>query len=98
MLVNNAGVGLLASVEQTGDADLRRVMDVNFFGVWNTTKAVLPPMRARGADGPADHYDAVLQKYAAASEEVFARLLVKPKLADPTGEAVVAAFAARLGG
>ncbi len=48
VLVNNAGAGFLGSVEQTGDDDLRRTMETNFFGVWNVTKAVLPHMR--GAD------------------------------------------------
>ena len=48
VLVNNAGAGFLGSVEQTSDEDLRRVMEVNFFGVWNTTKAVFPHMRAAG--------------------------------------------------
>lgn len=49
LLVNNAGAGFLGSVEQTGDADLRRTMETNFFGVWNLTRAVLPPMRAQGS-------------------------------------------------
>jgi len=49
VLVNNAGAGFLGSVEQTSDEDLRRVMEVNFFGVWNATKAVLPHMRERGS-------------------------------------------------
>jgi NAD(P)-dependent dehydrogenase (short-subunit alcohol dehydrogenase family) len=49
VLVNNAGAGFLASVEQTSEADLRNVMEVNFFGVWNATKAVLPHMRERGS-------------------------------------------------
>jgi NAD(P)-dependent dehydrogenase (short-subunit alcohol dehydrogenase family) len=47
LLVNNAGAGFLGSVEQTSDADLRRTMEVNFFGVWNLTKALLPHMRER---------------------------------------------------
>lgn len=49
VLVNNAGAGFLGSVEQTSDADLRGVMETNFFGVWNLTKAVLPHMRAAGS-------------------------------------------------
>ena len=49
VLVNNAGAGFLGSVEQTGDAELRRTMETNFFGVWNLTKAVLPQMRAQGS-------------------------------------------------
>jgi NAD(P)-dependent dehydrogenase (short-subunit alcohol dehydrogenase family) len=49
LLVNNAGAGFLGSVEQTGDADLRRTMETNFFGVWNLTRAVLPHMRKQGS-------------------------------------------------
>jgi NAD(P)-dependent dehydrogenase (short-subunit alcohol dehydrogenase family) len=49
VLLNNAGAGFLGSVEQTSDAQLRSVMEVNFFGVWNMTKAVLPAMRECGS-------------------------------------------------
>lgn len=49
LLVNNAGAGFLGSIEHTGDDDLRRTMETNFFGVWNLTKAVLPHMRAAGS-------------------------------------------------
>lgn len=49
VLVNNAGAGIIASLEQTSDADLRWLMEVNFFGVWNLTKAVVPHMRAAGS-------------------------------------------------
>ena len=49
LLVNNAGAGFLGSIEQTSDADLRRTMEVNFFGVWNMTRAVLAGMRGQGA-------------------------------------------------
>ncbi|MFM5952747.1 MAG: SDR family oxidoreductase [Novosphingobium sp.] len=49
LLVNNAGAGFLGSIEQTSDADLRRTMETNFFGVWNLTKAVLPHMREHGS-------------------------------------------------
>ncbi|MDF8335387.1 SDR family oxidoreductase [Novosphingobium cyanobacteriorum] len=46
LLVNNAGAGVVGSIEQVSDADLRYAMEVNYFGVWNTIKAVLPHMRA----------------------------------------------------
>lgn len=49
LLINNAGSGFFGPLEQTSDADLRRMMEVNFFGVWNTTKAVVPHMRAAGS-------------------------------------------------
>jgi len=47
-LINNAGSGRLGSVEQLDDEAVRQVMETNFFGVWNMTRAVLPGMRARG--------------------------------------------------
>ena len=46
VLVNNAGAGLLGSTEQISMTALQRTMDVNFFGVWRCTQAVLPIMRA----------------------------------------------------
>ena len=49
VLVNNAGSGLRAGLEQTTDEELNRVMDVNFFGVWRMTRAVLPSMREAGS-------------------------------------------------
>jgi len=45
VLLNNAGAGFLGTLEQTSFEDLRRTMDVNFFGVWRVTRAVLPAMR-----------------------------------------------------
>ena len=42
VLVNNAGAGYLGALEQTSDATLQHMMDVNFFGVWRLTQAVLP--------------------------------------------------------
>jgi NAD(P)-dependent dehydrogenase (short-subunit alcohol dehydrogenase family) len=48
VLVNNAGYGLVGAVEETPDAELRAVMDTNFFGAIAMIRAVLPGMRARG--------------------------------------------------
>jgi NAD(P)-dependent dehydrogenase (short-subunit alcohol dehydrogenase family) len=45
LLVNNAGVGLLAAAEESSLDQARAVFDVNLFGVIRTTKAVLPAMR-----------------------------------------------------
>ncbi|SAK84542.1 short-chain dehydrogenase/reductase SDR [Caballeronia pedi] len=45
VLVNNAGFGLLAAVEESSDADVRRMFDTNVFGLLNVTRAVLPVMR-----------------------------------------------------
>lgn len=46
VLVNNAGFGLLGAVEESGDSEVRKLYDVNVFGLLNVTRAVLPYMRA----------------------------------------------------
>jgi NAD(P)-dependent dehydrogenase (short-subunit alcohol dehydrogenase family) len=48
VLVNNAGYGYLAAVEEGDDAEVRALFDTNFFGAVDTIKAVLPGMRAQG--------------------------------------------------
>jgi NAD(P)-dependent dehydrogenase (short-subunit alcohol dehydrogenase family) len=47
VLVNNAGYGFRAAVEEADDGDIRRLFDTNFFGAVDMIKAVLPGMRAR---------------------------------------------------
>ncbi|ABK04686.1 short-chain dehydrogenase/reductase SDR [Arthrobacter sp. FB24] len=47
VLVNNAGYGYRAAVEEADDADIRRLFDTNVFGVVDMIKAVLPDMRAK---------------------------------------------------
>ncbi len=47
MLVNNAGIGQGGPIAKTDVDDVRRVMEVNFFGTIELTKAVLPHMRNR---------------------------------------------------
>ena len=58
VLVNNAGYGYMAAVEEGEDAEVRKLFDTNYFGVVDTLKAVLPAMRARRSagspDGPAN--------------------------------------------
>jgi NAD(P)-dependent dehydrogenase (short-subunit alcohol dehydrogenase family) len=49
VLVNNAGYGYMAAVEEGEDDEVRAMFDTNYFGVVDMTKAVLPGMRARGS-------------------------------------------------
>jgi len=47
VLVNNAGIGYFAAVEEGEDAEIRRMFDINLFGLAAVTRAVLPGMRKR---------------------------------------------------
>jgi NAD(P)-dependent dehydrogenase (short-subunit alcohol dehydrogenase family) len=47
VLVNNAGYGYLAAIEEGDDAEVRALFDANVFGLVEVTKAVLPGMRVR---------------------------------------------------
>jgi NAD(P)-dependent dehydrogenase (short-subunit alcohol dehydrogenase family) len=47
VLVNNAGYGYRAAVEEGDDADIRKLFETQFFGAVAVIKAVLPEMRAR---------------------------------------------------
>jgi NAD(P)-dependent dehydrogenase (short-subunit alcohol dehydrogenase family) len=49
ILINNAGIMVVAPVETITRADFERVMAINFWGVLNPTLEVLPGMRTRGA-------------------------------------------------
>ncbi|MGW0149428.1 oxidoreductase [Streptomyces sp. NPDC003333] len=49
VLVNNAGYGYLAAVEEGEDTAVRALFDTNVHGVVTVLKAVLPGMRARRA-------------------------------------------------
>ncbi len=49
VVVNNAGYGFLGAVEETTDAEVRQMFDVQVFGVWNVLRAVLPGFRAAGS-------------------------------------------------
>jgi NAD(P)-dependent dehydrogenase (short-subunit alcohol dehydrogenase family) len=48
VVVNNAGVGLGGFCETVTTSQLRRLFEVNLFGVHRVTRAVLPVMRAGG--------------------------------------------------
>jgi NAD(P)-dependent dehydrogenase (short-subunit alcohol dehydrogenase family) len=49
VLVNNAGYGNLAAIEETTSQDFRSQIETNLFGVVNVTKAAIPVMRRQGA-------------------------------------------------
>jgi 3-oxoacyl-[acyl-carrier protein] reductase len=72
VLVNNAGIGLVRSVDDLSEADFDRTIAVNLKSVFLCTQAVIPGMRARkwgrivnissgaarGAGGVGPHYNA----------------------------------------
>ncbi len=45
VLVNNAGIGYFGAVEESEDSEVRRMFEINVFGLGNMTNAVLPIMR-----------------------------------------------------
>jgi NAD(P)-dependent dehydrogenase (short-subunit alcohol dehydrogenase family) len=48
LLVNNAGLGLLGGAEESSISQAQALFDVNVFGVFRVTNAVLPVMRRQG--------------------------------------------------
>ncbi len=49
VLVNNAGVGFIGAVEEASIAEVRHLMEANFFGALTLTQQVLPHMRTAKA-------------------------------------------------
>jgi NAD(P)-dependent dehydrogenase (short-subunit alcohol dehydrogenase family) len=47
VLVNNAGIGYFGAIEESEDSEVRRMFEINFWGLANVTRAALPGMRAR---------------------------------------------------
>jgi len=47
VLVNNAGIGYFAAVEESEDHAVRNMFEINFFGLAKMTQEVLPIMRAQ---------------------------------------------------
>ena len=48
VVVNNAGYGFLAAVEETSDRKVRDMLDIQVVGVWNVLRAALPVLRGQG--------------------------------------------------
>lgn len=49
VLINNAGIGMLGTIEDVRKEDFDKLLNVNVYGVIYTIQAVLPGMRSRGA-------------------------------------------------
>ncbi len=47
VLVNNAGIGYFGAIEESEEDEVRRMFEINFWGLAAVTKAVLPGMRAQ---------------------------------------------------
>jgi NAD(P)-dependent dehydrogenase (short-subunit alcohol dehydrogenase family) len=49
VLVNNAGISYFSGVEESDESDVRRLLEINSFGLMRMTNAVLPHMREQGS-------------------------------------------------
>jgi len=47
VLVNNAGIGYFGSLEESEEDEVRRMFEINFFGLARLTREVLPILRAQ---------------------------------------------------
>lgn len=47
VLVNNAGIGYFGAIEESEEPEIRRMFEINFFGLAAVTNAVLPIMRSQ---------------------------------------------------
>lgn len=45
VLVNNAGIGYFGAIEESEEDEVRRMFEINFWGLTHVTKAILPLMR-----------------------------------------------------
>jgi len=48
ILINNAGVAHIGTIEQTTESDLDRIYNINIKGVFNCIKEVIPRMKSEG--------------------------------------------------
>ncbi len=71
VLVNNAGLGFNAVVEEIDIAAAKEVFDVNYWGVVRCTQAVLPGMREQGS-GTIVNISSVAGRLAAIAQSVYA--------------------------
>ncbi|MBD3887681.1 SDR family NAD(P)-dependent oxidoreductase [Phormidium tenue FACHB-886] len=49
VLVNNAGYGLIAALEEVSDVEIHQFFETNFFGALRLMRSVLPVMRQQGS-------------------------------------------------
>ncbi len=47
VLVNNAGIGYFGAIEESEEEEVRRMFEINFFGLAQVTNAILPVMRSQ---------------------------------------------------
>jgi NAD(P)-dependent dehydrogenase (short-subunit alcohol dehydrogenase family) len=71
VLVNNAGLGFNAVVEEIDIDEAKAVFDVNYWGVVRCTQAVLPGMRERGS-GTIVNISSIAGRLAAIAQAVYA--------------------------
>lgn len=70
MVFNNAGIAFTGSVEEMSFKDVERVMDVDFWGVVNGTKAFLPHLIASG-DGHVINISSVFGIFAVPTQSAY---------------------------
>ncbi len=70
MVFNNAGIAFTGSVEQMSFKDIDRVMDVDFWGVVNGTKAFLPHLIASG-DGHVVNISSIFGLFSVPSQSAY---------------------------
>ena len=70
MVFNNAGIAFTGSVEEMSFKDVEKVMDVDFWGVVNGTKAFLPHLIASG-DGHVINISSVFGIFAVPTQSAY---------------------------